>query len=53
MPEHEPAEPAVRTPRADDDVAAMRRELEELKQAVRDSIGGKAPPRKKRKPTER
>lgn len=53
MPEHEPAETTARTPRGDDDVAAMRRELEELKQAVRDSIGAKAAPRKKRKPTER
>jgi polyhydroxyalkanoate synthesis repressor PhaR len=34
-----------------DDVAAMRRELDELKQAVRDSIGAKTPPpRRKRKP---
>ena len=34
-----------------DDVAAMRRELDELKQAVRESISAKTPPpRRKRKP---
>ena len=43
-------------PRAETDVAAMRRELEELKQAVRESIGAKTPApttatKKKRKPT--
>jgi hypothetical protein len=38
--------------RGGDDVAAMRRELDELKQAVRESIGAKTPrPTKKRKPT--
>ena len=43
------AEPA---PQRGDEVAAMRRELEELKQAVRESIGAKTPrPTKKRKPT--
>ncbi|MFT3697261.1 MAG: polyhydroxyalkanoate synthesis regulator DNA-binding domain-containing protein [Kofleriaceae bacterium] len=46
MPEHEPPETKG------DDVAAMRRELEELKQAVRDSIQAKRPT-KKRKPTEK
>lgn len=40
------------TPRAGDDVAAMRRELDELKQAVRESISARTPrPTKKRKPT--
>ena len=33
----------------DDDVAAMRRELDELKQLIRDNVGAKSP-RKKRKP---
>jgi polyhydroxyalkanoate synthesis repressor PhaR len=57
-PSHEPppdqelhVEPAPQ-PRGNDDVAAMRRELDELKQAVRDSISAKTPrPTKKRKPT--
>ena len=35
--------------RRDDDVAAMRRELDELKQLIRDNVGAKSP-RKKRKP---
>lgn len=35
-----------------DDVAAMRRELDELKQAVRESISARPAPRKKRRPTE-
>lgn len=50
-PDHElHAEPAQS--RGNDDVAAMRRELDELKQAVRESISAKAPrPTKKRKPT--
>jgi polyhydroxyalkanoate synthesis repressor PhaR len=50
MPDHEVhAEPPQR---AGDDVAAMRRELDELKQAVRESISAKTPrPTKKRKPT--
>ena len=47
MPQHT-NEPA----RGGDDVAAMRRELDELKQAVRESISAKTPrPTKKRKPT--
>ena len=47
MPQH--TEPA----RGGDDVAAMRRELDELKQAVRESISAKTPrpEKKKRKPT--
>jgi polyhydroxyalkanoate synthesis repressor PhaR len=35
-----------------DDVAAMRRELDELKQAVRESISARPAPRKKRRPAE-
>lgn len=55
-PSHEsPPDPELHVepqPRGNDDVAAMRRELDELKQAVRDSISAKAPrPTKKRKPT--
>jgi polyhydroxyalkanoate synthesis repressor PhaR len=34
----------------DRDVAAMRRELDELKQAIREGFAGRQPPRKKRKP---
>jgi polyhydroxyalkanoate synthesis repressor PhaR len=54
-PSH-PSEPPIEhdEPRAETDVAAMRRELEELKQAVRESIGAKTPAptvKKKRKPT--
>ena len=41
-----PAENGV-APTRNDEVAAMRRELDELKQAIRDGLGGK---RKKRKP---
>ena len=49
-PEPEAHEPDDKPGRGDD-VAAMRRELDELKQAVRDSIGAKTPPpRRKRKP---
>lgn len=40
------------TPKAGDDVAAMRRELDELKKAVRESISARPAPRKKRRPTE-
>ena len=50
-PRRRPSEPGIETGGSSgrsDDVAAMRRELEELKQAVRDSIGAK--PRRKRKP---
>jgi polyhydroxyalkanoate synthesis repressor PhaR len=56
-PSHEPPEQELHVepapqPRGNDDVAAMRRELDELKQAVRDSISAKTPrPTKKRKPT--
>lgn len=49
-PEHVETKRPDTEPIADsrtDDVAAMRRELDELKQAVRDSIGGK---RRKRRP---
>jgi polyhydroxyalkanoate synthesis repressor PhaR len=49
--EPEPARPAApengEAPARNDEVAAMRRELDELKQAIRDGFGGK---RKKRKP---
>lgn len=43
------AEPAVATPSSsgEGDVAAMRRELEELKQAVRDSLGSRGRRKKK------
>jgi polyhydroxyalkanoate synthesis repressor PhaR len=34
----------------DRDISAMRRELDELKQAIREGFAGKAPARKKRKP---
>ncbi len=57
-----PAEPSVDAhvrhpdevarPRQGDDVAAMRRELDELKQAVRESINARPAARKKRKPAE-
>jgi len=55
-PSHEPPEQEAHVepaqPRGNDDVAAMRRELDELKQAVRESISAKTPrPTKKRKPT--
>ena len=33
----------------DPEVAAMRRELDELKQAIREGFAAKSPPRKKRK----
>jgi len=47
-PKTDPSEPRVASDRSEraDDVAEMRRELEELKQALRDSL----PKRKKRKP---
>jgi len=48
-PAHEPeAETRGDEPRSDD-VAAMRRELDELKQAVREGLGQPKPTRKKRK----
>lgn len=42
-----PTEPGVENGQRADDVAAMRRELDELKQALRDGLGNK---RRKRKP---
>jgi polyhydroxyalkanoate synthesis repressor PhaR len=42
-----PAQENGEAPARNDEVAAMRRELDELKQAIRDGLGGK---RKKRKP---
>ncbi len=50
---HDVQQPEVTArPNNGDDVAAMRRELEELKQAVRESIRARPAPRKKKKPTE-
>jgi polyhydroxyalkanoate synthesis repressor PhaR len=49
---HEAQPDVVARPSQGDDVAAMRRELEELKQAVRESISARPAARKKRKPTE-
>ncbi|CAN5549999.1 hypothetical protein BH11MYX1_BH11MYX1_11440 [soil metagenome] len=49
---HEVQSEPIAKPSTGEDVAAMRRELEELKQAVRESIGARPAARKKRKPTE-
>jgi hypothetical protein len=48
QPQAEPDDAKADEPRTDD-VAAMRRELDELKQAIREGLGARAP-RKKRKP---
>ena len=44
----EPAAPPATNGSRDDDVAAMRRELDELKQVIREGLGARAPKKRKK-----